>query len=101
MVEHNRGAQPYLVQGKNRVTVSTVDNQLPLNTTLVVSYSFQEASSFGAQKRSRWTGKNLVYSEMKTITKQITQLPFTFDLEVGGNTAPKMLALERKVQERR
>ena len=101
VVEHNRGAQPYLVQGKNRVTVSTVDNQLPLNTTLVVSYSFQEASSFGAQKRSRWTGKNLVYSEMKTITKQITQLPFTFDLEVGGNTAPKMLALERKVQERR
>ena len=101
VVEHNRGAQPYLVQGKNRVTVSTADNQLPPNTTLLVSYSFQEATSFGAQKRSRWNGKDLVYSETKRITKEITQLPFTFDLDVGGSTAPKMLALERKVQQRR
>lgn len=101
VVEHNRSAQPYLVQGKNRVTVSTIDNQLTPNTTLLVSYSFQEASSFGAQKRTSWNGKDLVYSATKTVTKEITQLPFTFDLDVGGNTAPKMLALERKVQEHR
>jgi hypothetical protein len=31
------------------------------------------------------------------VKKEVAQLPFTFDIEVGGNTPPKMLYIERAV----
>ena len=96
VVEHNRGAQPFLYNGKNSVTVSTKDNKVPANTVLVVTYAYQEATAPG--KRGQYNGQGLAYSDTKTVTKEITSLPFTFDLDVGGNTPPKMVAYERALK---
>jgi hypothetical protein len=32
------------------------------------------------------------------VSKDVTQLPFTFEIEAGGNEPPKMLYLERAVR---
>ena len=95
MLEHNRGAQPYLYNGKNAVTVATKDNKLPAGTVLKVTYAYQEATAPG--DRQRWDGKGVTYGETKTVAKEITSLPFTFEIDVGGNTPPKMLSIERAV----
>ena len=50
------------------------------------------------EKRNRYDGNGLKYGEVKTVTKEAASLPFTFDVEVGGNTPPKMLSLERSVR---
>ena len=96
VIEHNRGAQPHLLAGKNVVTVSTKENKLPEGAVLNVTYSFQEATA--PANRARWDGKGVTYAEVKTVTKEIGQLPFTFEIVVGGNTPPKMLSLERAVK---
>ncbi|MCW8132277.1 MAG: hypothetical protein KIS92_18160 [Planctomycetota bacterium] len=92
-VEHNRGAQPYLYTGKNAVTVSTKDNKLPEGATMKVTYVYQETTA--PENRSRFDGKGVTYGETKTVTKEIDKLPYTFEIEVGGNSPPKMLAIER------
>ncbi|MGE3805584.1 MAG: transglutaminase domain-containing protein [Gemmataceae bacterium] len=94
-VEHNRGSLPYLVVGKNKITVSTEKNELPRGASLVVTYTYQEATA--PAKRQRYDGNGVKYGEVKTVTKEITSLPYSFEIEVGGNTPPKMLALERKI----
>jgi len=93
MIEHNRSAQPYLVQGKNAITVATKDNALPAGVKLQVVYSYQEATA--PETRQRYDGKGVTYGEAKTMTKEIDKLPFTFEIEVGGNSPPKMLYIER------
>jgi hypothetical protein len=85
MVEHNRGALPYLLTGANAVTVSGAG-------AVSVSYAYQEATA--SPNRKRWDGQGVTYGEAKTVTKSFSQLPGTFTVDVGGNTPPKMLYLE-------
>ncbi|HYF51202.1 MAG TPA: hypothetical protein VEJ63_17435 [Planctomycetota bacterium] len=96
VIEHNRGAQPFLYNGKNTITVSTKDNKLPADSVLVVTYAYQEATSPSAKRQ--FNGKGVTYSDTKTVSKEVTALPFTFDIEVGGNTPPKMMAIERAIR---
>jgi hypothetical protein len=99
VVEHNRGAQPYLLPGKNTVTVSA-GASLPAGTTLTVTYVFQEANVPDPTRRTRFDGNGVAYGPLKTVTREITRLPFTFEIDVGGNTPPKMVSLERSVRTR-
>ncbi len=98
LVEHNRGALPYLVNGKNQINVSLDQGGLPSGDKLVVSYTYREAIRPNSKGRVEWDGSGLIYGPVKTVTKEITSVPFTFELKVGGNTPPKMLSLERTVQ---
>ncbi|MER3417421.1 MAG: hypothetical protein C4346_01970 [Chloroflexota bacterium] len=98
VVQHNRDALPYLVPGENRITVTTADGRLPVGCVLVVSYSFQEASVPEGVARTRFDGSQVSYGPVKTVTRVIQQVPHTFVIEVGGNTYPKMVALEREVR---
>jgi len=96
VVEHNRSALPALLPGRNVVTVATEKNELPKDRVLVVTYAYQEATA--PEKRNRYDGNGLKYGDVKTVTKEAASLPFTFDVEVGGNTPPKMLSLERSIR---
>ncbi|GMV80022.1 MAG: hypothetical protein AMXMBFR7_12060 [Planctomycetota bacterium] len=96
IVEHNRGAQPFLYNGKNEITVSTKDNKLPEGTVLKVTYAFQETTAPGKLDRYDQP-QRVTYAEAKTVTETIEKLPHTFTLEAGGNLPPKMLYIERAV----
>jgi hypothetical protein len=96
VVEHNRSALPALLPGRNVVTVATEKNELPKGQALVVTYAYQEATA--PEKRNRYDGQGLKYGEVKTVRQEITTLPFTFEVQVGGNTPPKMISLERAVR---
>jgi hypothetical protein len=96
VIEHNRSALPALLNGKNVVTVVTEKNDLPHDRLLVVTYRYQEATA--PEKRKRFDGQGLSYGEPKTLTKEISTLPFTFEVQVGGNTPPKMISLERSLK---
>lgn len=96
VVEHNRGAQPYLVVGENNVTVSAA--LLPLGTKLTVALTYQEATVSSAAPRTSWDGRGLTYRQPTTVTKDVSALPATFAINVGGNTPPKMISLERTVR---
>jgi hypothetical protein len=96
VIEHNRLSHAHLLQGKNKITVSTKDNKLPANAALVVTYAYQETTAPATRKQ--YNGAGLTYGETKTVTKEITALPFSFDIDVGGNSAPKMLFIERAVR---
>ena len=95
-VEHNRAALPYLVVGKNTITVSAEGNALPAGTSLVVTYTFQEATA--PSRRTRWDGRGLTYAPQRVVREVITALPRTITIDVGGNTPPKMISLERAVR---
>ncbi|MCS7166676.1 MAG: hypothetical protein RMI91_12995 [Gemmatales bacterium] len=96
LVQHNRYALPYLLPGKNIVEVSLADGQLRPDQVLVVTYAYQEA--FATQPRQRFDGKGVTYGPVKTVTRVIESVPSSFVIEVGGNTPPKMLFLERSVR---
>jgi len=98
VVEHNRGALPHLLPGANRVTVATDGGRLPEGTELVVTYAFQEATVPDPAGRSRWDGKGITYGPTRTVTRTVAATPSTFTVEVGGNTPPRMLSLERAVR---
>jgi hypothetical protein len=98
IVEHNRGAAPYLVNGKNKVTVSLDKGELRKGTVLVVTYVYQEATVANPENRKLFDGKGIIYGSLKTVTKETASVPYTFDIDVGGNTAPKMMSLERTLQ---
>jgi hypothetical protein len=94
VVEHNRSAQPYLLQGRNVVTVSP--GKLPPGTELAVTYAWQEATAPDPSKRSRFEDQGVTFAAPKTAAHDGTSSPWT--IEVGGNTAPKMLYLEYAVR---
>ncbi|HEX3132532.1 MAG TPA: hypothetical protein VHX44_02995, partial [Planctomycetota bacterium] len=96
VVEHNRAAQPFLRLGSNQVTVTTAGNKLPPGTVLVVTYEYQECTTAG--KRTQWNGKGLSYGETRTVTKELTSLPATFGINVGGSTEPRMVAFSRTLR---
>jgi hypothetical protein len=92
VVEHNRSAQPYLVQGKNTLTAKA--GPFPKDAVLQVTYAFQEATAGDPQKRSRFEGQGVTYAASKTVSKDISGSPLVWTIDVGGNTPPKMLYLE-------
>ena len=92
VVEHNRSSQPYLLNGKNQVTVAPAG--LAKGSALSVTYAFQEATVADPAKRTRFEGQGVTYGATKTVMKEATSVPLTFALDVGGNTPPKMLYLE-------
>lgn len=98
LVEHNRSALPYLATGKNVITVSTEKNELPKDRVLVVTYAYQEATHANPEARKRFDAQGISYGETKTVRKEISAVPFTFEIQVGGNTPPKMISLERTLQ---
>jgi hypothetical protein len=94
VVEHNRSAQPYLLQGRNLVSVSS--GRLAPASALSVTYAFQEATAPDPAKRKRFEDQGVTYAPAKTLTHEGAAEPWT--IEVGGNTAPKMLYLEYSVR---
>jgi hypothetical protein len=95
-VEHNRGALPHLLNGRNVVTVSLGPEALPKGCVLSVTYAYQEATAPAARKQ--YNGDGVTYGEVKTAAHEVTALPFTFTVDVGGTSPPKMLWLERAVR---
>jgi hypothetical protein len=89
VVEHNRSAQPYLLQGRNQVSVSP-GNTAP-EAQLSVTYAYQEATTPDPAKRKRFEGQGVRFAATKMVTHSGSE-PWTID--VGGNTPPKMLYLE-------
>lgn len=98
LVEHNRAALPHLVNGNNQVTVSLDEGGLPRGNKLIVTYAYREATSSNSAKRAKWDGQGLAYGPVVSVTKEITKVPFSFVIKVGGNTPPKMISLEKKVR---
>jgi hypothetical protein len=98
LVEHNRGALPYLAPGKNVVTVSADKNKLPKDRVLTVTYAYQEATVSHPERRTRFDGREVTYGKVKKVTKKVTSLPYTFEIHVKGNTPPRMISLERVVR---
>jgi hypothetical protein len=96
MVEHNRSAQPYLLQGKNEVTATP--GRLGKGQVLSVTYAFQEATAPDPSHRTRWDGQGLSYGAPKTVAKDVSSQPTSWTIDVGGNTPPKMLSLEYTVR---
>jgi hypothetical protein len=64
----------------------------------VVSYAYQEATVANPEKRTRWDGTGVTYGPTRTVTREVTSVPMSFEIEVGGNTPPKMISLERAVR---
>jgi hypothetical protein len=95
VVEHNRSAQPYLLPGKNQVTVTP--GALGPGKTLSVTYAYQEATVADPAKRTRFEGQGVSYGPTKTVSREAASGPVTFTLDVGGNTPPKMISLEMAV----
>jgi hypothetical protein len=97
VVEHNRGALPYLVPGKNVVTVSVGKGELLKKRVLTVTYVYQEATVPAPERRLRFDGRDITYGAIRRVTKEISSAPFSYVIGVGGNTPPKMISLERAV----
>lgn len=95
-IEHNRSAQPYLLPGKNQVTVSAAG--LAQTAALSVTYSYQEATVPDPGRRNRFEDREVVYSAPKTAVQEGPATSWL--VEVGGNTPPKMLYLEYAVRGR-
>ncbi len=93
VVEHNRSAQPYLLQGKNAVTAAA---KLAPESVLSLTYSYQEATA--PDGRKRWEGQGVTYGEAKTVTREVASSPLAYTIDVGGNTPPKMLYIEIAVK---
>ncbi len=98
LVEHNRGVQPYLVSGKNHVTASSDSGKTDAVSS--VTLGWQEATAANT-KRKQWTGSGITYGPDKTVTRDLAGNAASFDVEVAGNTPPKMLFIERAVRARK
>lgn len=98
VVEHNRGVLPYLVLGKNDIAV-TADAAKP-DAVASVTFGWQDATATNP-KRKQWNGSEITYSAERTATHDLANGVAKFDIEVGGNTAPKMLFIERAVRARK
>ena len=97
LVEHNRGVLPYLVAGKNRVAASC---EAKPGAIASISFGWQDAT-VANPKRKQWNGTGITYGTAQTATRDLDGGALNFDLEAGGNTAPKMLFIERAVRARR
>lgn len=95
VVEHNRSAQPGLLPGRNVIAVA-LGKVLP-NQSAKVTYTFQEATVADPEKRRRWDGQGITYGEIRTVQKEVAGSSSTFEIQVAGNTPPKMLAITREI----
>ena len=50
------------------------------------------------QQRARFDGQGVSYGAIKRVMKEVAWVPYTFAIEVAGNTPPKMISLERAVR---
>jgi len=98
MVEHNRGVLPYFVNGKNRVSASFQPESLPDRVVGEVVFVYQEAEAPKLKGGRPFNGRDVVYGPIRTVTRQFTRAPFSFDLDVGGDTPPKMISVERSLR---
>ena len=98
VVEHNRGVLPYLITGRNRVAASS-DATKP-DTVASVTFGWQESTAANP-KRKQWNGSGITYGTEQVATRDLANGVGNFDIEVGGNTPPKMLFIERAVRARR
>jgi hypothetical protein len=94
VVEHNRSAQPCLLQGRNLVTVSP--GAPAPGSVLSVTFAFQEATAPDPAKRKRFEDQGVSFAAPKTLSHE--GAAESWAIEVGGNTAPKMLYLEYAVR---
>jgi hypothetical protein len=69
---------------------------VPKDHVLTVTFVYQEVTA--AKRRQRFDGEGLTMGEVQRVTKEVTSVPFTFDINVRGNTPPKMISLERRVR---
>lgn len=98
VIEHNRGVQPYLVTGKNRIT-ATADRGKS-DAIASVTFGWQDATAANP-KRKQWNGGGITYGAEQTVTHDLVNGTANFEIEAGGNTAPKMLFIERAVRARK
>jgi hypothetical protein len=95
IVEHNRSALPYVLNGKNTITAAA--DGIAKGSALTLTVAYQEATAPDSSKRARWEGQGLSYGDARTVTHEA---PTTWTIDVGGNTPPKMLYLEYSVRAR-
>ena len=96
VIEHNRGALPHLLPGKNVVTASLGQAALPKGCVVTVTYAYQEATAPAGNRQ--FNGAGIAYGEPKTVARDLAASPTTFTIDVGGNAPPRMLWLERAVR---
>jgi hypothetical protein len=74
--QHNMFARPYLVGGRNRVTVKVANPESLKDIPLRVTYAWKEGRS------------------TKTHAQLITQSPMTYTIDVSGKDLPRMVRME-------
>lgn len=77
--QHNMFARPFLVPGRNEVTVRTANPETLAHDAFSVTWAWQEA---GRERQD---------------ARRITQSPTNYAIEVGGTEMPRMLRLEMAV----
>ncbi|HUU23098.1 MAG TPA: hypothetical protein VM389_11250, partial [Phycisphaerae bacterium] len=97
MVEHNRCAQPYLVNGPNEITVTLDDAAALRKNRLFVTYAYAEGRGKPARPRYPFDGTAYEWGPEKTVRKEVTATPFRFTIDVGGDTPPNMVSLTREL----
>jgi hypothetical protein len=80
---HNMFAGPYLVPGRNKVTVTTDSAPQLKEHPLVVTYLFAD-------------GEN--WSEKRTVRKEVDSAPYEFEIEVKGPKHPRMISVGVEVK---
>lgn len=95
LIEHNRFAQPYLMNGTNVVTLN-VDDKIPTGCILEVKYSLKYA--FAKENRDRFDGKGIKYEDAGIGTLRVNKVPYSLNIPIGGNTPPKMNFIEYSVK---
>ena len=99
-VEHNRSARPHLLTGSNGVTVRAKTKGRLKDRKVTVTYAYREATAKNPASRKRWDGRGVSYGPEKKNERNVTSLPTSYTISVGGNTPPKMLYLEVSVSGR-
>ena len=98
LVVHNRCALPHLASGRNEITVALDDPKALEKNRLFVTYVYAEGvKKPQATPRYRFDGSGYEWVKEKTVRTEVTQTPFRFSIDVGGDTPPKMISLSREL----
>ncbi len=98
LVVHNRCAQPYLVPGSNEITVTVADADALKTSRLFITYVYAEGTRKpGVKPRYPFDGSGCQWGKDRTVRKEITETPFRFTINVGGDTPPRMKSLTREL----
>ena len=94
VIEHNRES-PASDAGEKSSDGDIGDEGTAKHAIATVTYTYQEATRDQPENRTRYDGRPVKYGPIKTVTREIDRIPYSFELDVGGNTPPKMIRLER------